>query len=367
MVDALTNSGRKDWGFHEEPNPEPMTGTTGKPPALGWENEACSASAPPAPVRPSYPLVPDLSAFTRLSSSTTPGPFAGVTGSNRTFSDTKSLGSEIFRLKMALNTPDHDDATRDAIRQQIVLRQAEWVAKAKAEGLREPTGTLDPLHAKPSEIANAFLWSAVGGVIPRDALVADGGRSFREDVRDAVVLKTLGFDAMLALHDGQPEKQRELLTRELALRGAAAPEGASLDDLRALRRKTMLDDESRRAQMGLDGHVGTGDQVDAYERDQAIEAMNPGTTLGSLMAAYALMSGGLDVQQMRTMGNAGNAIEGLAGGGMRLEPRFKLTGEPHEHESTRADIELEGTSTRRASSTRVVQPHTTVPRARSSS
>ena len=95
----------------------------------------------------------------------------------------------------------HDPATRAALGQQIVMRQAERVGMAKAAGLREPTGPLDPLDAKPADVASTFMWSEAGGVIPRAEIAHDGGRAFRESVRDAVTLRIAGFDAMLDLVD----------------------------------------------------------------------------------------------------------------------------------------------------------------------
>jgi hypothetical protein len=47
------------------------------------------------------------------------------------------------------------------------------------------------------------------------------------------------------------------------------------------------------------------------ELAKALTAMNPGTTIGSMMATYL---GRGDVQRMRALGEAGNAIEGVAGG-----------------------------------------------------
>lgn len=275
---------------------------------------------------PAHPLLLDMSALVAagVTHTTKPSPFAAVTGSDRTFTDTKALGPEIFRLKEEAGR--QDGPLRAAVQQQIVMRQAEWVAKAKSESLREPAGVLDPVRATPSEVANAFLWSEAGGVIPRDELARDGGRAFLTSVRDAVVRQTHGFEAMLDLHAGRPNEQTALLGRELQRLGVSFPADANVDALRGLWQGTTLARsraelnreqvaEGRQLYIGLDGHVGTADGMDTYERQQALAAMSPGTTLGSMMATFSCIAqGGIDLERMRAMGNAGSAVEGMLGG-----------------------------------------------------
>jgi hypothetical protein len=180
--------------------------------------------------------------------------------------------------------------------------------------MHEPTGPVDPFRSSCAEIENAFLWSAIGGVIPREELARDGGVAFGTSVRDAVVLRTRGFDAVLALHRGHPDEQRVLLQKELAKRNVNPPGEASLEELRALYAESLRNEQARRKQIGVDGRVGTADELDCYERQQTIDAMNPGSTLGSVMATYStIITGEVDVDRMRKMGETGNAAEGVLG------------------------------------------------------
>lgn len=209
----------------------------------------------------------------------------------------------------------------------LAVRQAIWVEEAKAAGKPEPRAALDPFRAQPEDIANAWDWLQRGGVIPRDELARDGGKAYRESIRDAVVLRLRGFDAMLALHDGQPNEQRALLTRELELHGVNVAANASLDDLRALYVQARTTEEMRAPTMGLDGRTGTKEEVDTYERNEAVDAMNPGTTLGSILATMPVAwTGEIDVEAMRTRGALGEAIEGVGGG--VGEPLTRIS---HEH------------------------------------
>lgn len=196
----------------------------------------------------------------------------------------------------------------------LAMHQAIWVEQAKAAGRPEPRGALDPLRAQPEEIINAWDWLQKGGVIPRDELARDGGKTYRDSIRDAVVLRQQGFDAMLALHD-EPE-QRALLTRELGLRGVKLPAGdPSLDDLRALYTRSRRGEDADRAAIGLDGRTGTTEHVETYERNEALEAMNPGTGLGAILATIPVaLTGKLDVEGMRARGQLGEALEGIGGG-----------------------------------------------------
>jgi hypothetical protein len=304
MVDAASGTGRrKGWEFHEEPPAPPVT-TSGRPTLVGWGH------APPMPVY-RHPLLPDFSPIAALKQA---GSHAAITRAHESFPDTASLAGEVMRLKKELAAPGHDDATRAALQRQIAFRQSEWVGKAKAAGMHEPTGPVDPFRSSPAEIENAFLWSAVGGVIPREELARDGGVAFGTSVRDAVVLRTRGFDAVLVLHRGCPDEQRALLQKELAMRNVVPPGDANLETLRALYAESVRNERARRKQIGVDGRVGTADEVDRYDRQQAIDAMNPGSTLGSMMATYStIINGEVDVDRMRQMGETGNAAEGVLG------------------------------------------------------
>ncbi|MBX3206710.1 MAG: hypothetical protein KF764_16695 [Labilithrix sp.] len=241
----------------------------------------------------------------------------------RRFSDLKPLTTEIFRIKSALARPLAPDVAQ-AAKQQLCMLQSQWVGLAKTGNIPEPRGRLDPMTAKPEEVARAFMWSEAGGVIPRAELEADGGKAFQNSVRDALTLRTRGFGALLDLHRARPDEQKSLLYRELKRLGvttAPRPED-TVESLDARRREIVLAraaeeerkiEEAARRQLyiGLDGFVGTAQSLVSYERHEALQATNPGTTLGSIMATYL---GGDDIQRMRTLGDLGTAVEGVAGG-----------------------------------------------------
>lgn len=279
-------------------------GSTGRKPEVGW-NHPAPPVATPNHALPSYAQIPDVSALAKL----------------KTPASTASIAVEVFRLKK--------EAAKDpSLRQALIMKQAEWVTRAKAEGLTPPTGPLDPFRSSPKEIINAFLWSEAGGVVPREELERDGGKAFQTSIRDAVVLRMRGFDALMSLHEGEPEVQRGFLAQELARRGVKVPEGADLVSMRALYAESSRSENCRRPTIGLDGRTGTAESVDSYERQEGIDAMNPGTTLGSLMATFSVVATGeVDVDRMRAMGNAGNAAEGMLGGSA-----VHLNNVEHQHE-----------------------------------
>lgn len=315
MVAKAGHGGLREWGFHEEP--PPRTNEKHPPPVIGRIEQAPDGS------------VRFTGAVTKREV-TLPGGFeahplmhadgaSGVGGSKR-FSSIRELTVEIFRLKGEI--PKQEGPARVALARELGARQAEWVMRAKFEKLPEPSGRLDPLKATPSEIATAFMWSEAGGVIPRSEIERDGGRAFKESVRDAVTHRLRGFDAMVELHRGRPAEQRSLLVRSLRELGVEAPVESGVEALRDLRRDVLLSRsaadlartrelEAKQLYIGLDGFVGTSERLDAYERDKRIEAANPGTTLGSIYATYL---GGDDVTRMRAVGSAGNALEGMGGG-----------------------------------------------------
>lgn len=330
MVTRTGNRGLKEWGFHEEPPRGQATKEASRGPAVGRiEPRADGSVAFTSATTGKTVILPATSPLPLLA---TPGREAArgagatapVVGAERRLSTLSELTCEVFRLKREIASGAHDDATKGALARQLVVRQGEWVMLAKMEKLPEPTGKLDPIQATPKEIATAFLWSEAGGVIPRAEIERDGGRSFRESIRDALTLRLQGFDAMLDLHRGHPSEQKALLLRSLETLKvpSSSVDGMSVEALQALRQNALLsrsadalrrerEAEAHQLYIGVDGFIGTADKVDAYEREKRLEAANPGTTLGSIFATYL---GAGDIERMRAMGNAGNALEGIGGG-----------------------------------------------------
>lgn len=214
-------------------------------------------------------LVWDESRVTTSPSATTAS--ADIAELNKTFTDSKSLAVEIEHLKASGATP-----------MTIIMRQAQWVQLAKKEGLVEPTKPLDPETASPAEIARAVVWANIGGVVPRGELEKDGGKSYLASIRDAVAAHT---------HVETPNER-----------------------LAATGKKLVADakEQAQRKYIGLDGRVGTEEQLVFYERTEAIEAMYANTTTGSLAAnAPSVIHRGTspDVDQMRGLGALGDHAE----------------------------------------------------------
>lgn len=247
---------------------EPITSAGARRRDHDQEVEPAQAS-PPA--RTDAPWEKDYPALRRDGSATDAARIGAVVHPERTFAELRGLTTEIFRLKAELaKAPDGELAAN--IRMRVVMLQGQWCQLATAAGIPQPTGRLDPKTAKSDAIARAFMWSEAGGMIPRDELAIDGGRAFQSSVREAV--------RRLVSTSCTEEVQEEL--------------------------------ESGRKQLyiGLDGFVGTDEQLAAYEREQTIRAARSTTTTGSIAATYL---GGGDVTRMRALGTAGTILEGAAG------------------------------------------------------
>ncbi len=278
--------------------------------------------APPAP--PAVPAVPrtvapDANDQKRIDAIVRPGhaeTFDGLTG-------------EIVRLKR-LPMPENDAFLRAAVSARIGELTAQWVVRAQAEGLPPPTSGLDPYTAPDKVLRAAFVWTEVGGAIPLHAAMTDGGTRFREDIFEAVAVRTPGLDtALLASYRDQPGAERALLERELLRLGDHSPcladqpiEG--LRDRRAALLKVV--DEKQAAidgkirWMGLDGRQGTFEQLVDYELEQRWLAMNPGTTTGALAATVSTLRGGT-TEDIRAAGAVGNALQNLGAFAGAGDPR----------------------------------------------
>jgi hypothetical protein len=88
---------------------------------------------------------------------------------------------------------------------------------------------------------------------------------------------------------------------------------ARRDHLLLARQAAADDAEAKRKYIGLDGHVGTADELARYELEQRMIAANPGSGTGALLAGLASMRGG-SVDDIRAAGEAGNLVEGIGGG-----------------------------------------------------
>ena len=82
------------------------------------------------------------------------------------------------------------------------------------------------------------------------------------------------------------------------------------------------DAAAKQPYMGLDGHVGTREQGERYENGEAVSAMIPGTTTGSILATVA---GGNDVQRMRAFGALGKPCRAFWSSETLSSPSFSLS------------------------------------------
>jgi Bacterial EndoU nuclease len=231
------------------------------------------------------------------------------------------LTGEIVRLKR-LTLPPNNPALRAAVTARIGQLTQQWTVKAQAEGVTPPTAGFDPYTATDRALRNAFLWTEVGGAVPLQAVMTDGGTRFREDIFEAVALRTPGLDTMLlASYRDQPGAERALLERELLRLGDHSPCRAdekieSLRDRRAAllrvvdEKQAAIDGKIR--WIGLDGRQGTFEQLVDYELEQRWLAMNPGTTTGAITATASTLLGGT-TEEIRAAGQAGNAWQNVAG------------------------------------------------------
>lgn len=231
------------------------------------------------------------------------------------------LTGEILRLKR-LPVPAGDAPLRAAVTARIGELTAQWAAKAPAENYPAPTAGFDPYGASDRVLRAAFLWTEIGGGVPLQVAMTGGEARFREDIFEAVALRTPGLDTMLlASYEAEPAIERGLIERELLRLGDHSPcrpddTLATLRDrrtslLRAVDEKQATIDGKIRW-IGLDGRQGTFEQLVDYELEQRVLAMNPGTTAGSLAAAGATMLGA-DTNGIRAAGAAGNAWQAAAG------------------------------------------------------
>lgn len=199
---------------------------------------------------------------------------------------------------------------------------------ARAEGLEPPKASFNPAHATDRELANAVLWTEIGHSFPLGTMThpIDPDR-FRADVlREQLIRSPDVLRAYVGEHVDNP-KVMPLLREALVRAGDKTPCRADetprvlLQQLSMLRpsqsaplQKANADD--KQLYMGLDGRVGTKEQLDAYELGEYVKAMQSETSFGSIAAGVTAVKGG-SVEDMRRAGEAGDFLQrlGSLGGG----------------------------------------------------
>jgi hypothetical protein len=150
----------------------------------------------------------------------------------------------------------------------------------------------------------------------RNAVSGEGG----PPIVDPRMFENPALDGRTALE--QKRRRIDELRVEIAKLGGVAP--CRDDDteesllwqrnvLMAAKLTKRAESEATRESMGLDGHAGSGEEVDRYEREQWVAAANPGSGTGVILAGIAAARGG-SIEDVRASGQAGNEIEGVLGG-----------------------------------------------------
>ncbi|MBX3217827.1 MAG: hypothetical protein KF850_37820 [Labilithrix sp.] len=230
-----------------------------------------------------------------------------------------ALAAEVLRLR-AEGTRTREPELGRAIAARVATLSSEWRQLARAKGMQPPDDTFAPFRATDEELTSAILWTFVGDRLPVSAF-QDSGARYRDELLLAHAVRSPTL--LPALADTKDPRLAAALYKELERLGDARPcaAGDTIPSLLARRAELLrlrdngaaarADDEARKQiTLGADGRVGAAESIALYEMEQHILAANPGTTLGAILAAT--QAG--DLEGMRRAGQAGNMVEGVAGG-----------------------------------------------------
>jgi hypothetical protein len=237
------------------------------------------------------------------------------------------LGTDILSIRADLKRP-MPESERTAKEARLRALSSDWCALARAAGMKPPGDCFDPFRASNRELAEAIAWTELGNTYPVRSL-ADGGALYREQLALAHLVRSPAlFPEATTAFAREPGKLMSALYKELHRLGDETP-CTTTDTVESLlaRRSRLVrmegnraaaeaaEEERRRPTLGLDGRIGSAESVARYELEQQIAAVNPGTTLGSILASqYAG-----DIEAMRHAGEFGNAFTEMFHGAR--EPR----------------------------------------------
>jgi len=232
----------------------------------------------------------------------------------------KKISTDIQKTRNDLAKTD-DPKEKQALTTRLAGQQAGWCQAATLAGLKPPGLTFDPRHCSLEELQNARQWAELGDCYPASALQSmNGPAQYRASLQSAWSARMQG-----PLTQSSAKNERAALENELVRLGDKTPckEGDTIDTLK-MRRTALLaaaaeKDSAERAKqaeadakqlyMGLDGRVGTKEQVAAYESMELIKTAVGTTTTGSILANITFQKTG-DIGQMRKAGELGDAIQG---------------------------------------------------------
>lgn len=208
------------------------------------------------------------------------------------------LGDEILRLRAVVPAPD-DAALKTALASRLTELTNDWCAKARAAGMAPPPNGFNPYTASDRALQSAFLWMTVAGVVPLDSASHDGGLELREDMLEAIALRTPGLgEQLIESYAGDPVAQRVILERELFRLGQPMCRAGDTNEQLIVRRAQLLrkDHEAvnapelRRPGRGARRHQAPGTEANAR--------IIPGTqTKPNRLGIY---SGAVEIKDPRT-------------------------------------------------------------------
>ena len=306
MTEAI-QSARRSWRQADEPSPEQASGDRRR--AIDRRLEVATERAA------GYAELKERAAPRAL-----PTDLVEKVHPERSFRSLEPLATEVLRLRRELARTD-DPVTRAALGVRIRQLGDQWCAMARAAGLSPPPASFDPYRASDAELKNAILWTEVGNCFPTGSFASPVHPDrFRDDILSAWTLRTPGMLEKVVAADPRNPALVPLLRAELARLGDrdGCRAGDTVEELLARRAQLLgaaraVHAEPDQLYIGLDGRIGTKDALGRYEAEQYLLAINPGTTMGALLAAVAATSGG-DVEAIRRSGAAGNAAEALGQG-----------------------------------------------------
>lgn len=211
------------------------------------------------------------------------------------------------------------------------LQRLNELERAEAAAQRPPPKgfTPAPYGVNPETATDAQLDAEIrhidgGGAVPMGVKMGVGAEAYRQQLgEEALLRRPGGLEILLRVHAGDPAAQKRLLAHALQRVGGdpTCKPGDSVQTLllryyETVGAKSRASNDAVRAMptMGDKGLVfANADEAARYEAAEKVIAMNPGTTLGSIAAAWKAMSGG-SLDDMRAAGSAGNELEGTGGG-----------------------------------------------------
>ncbi|MCA9585959.1 MAG: hypothetical protein KC657_11430 [Myxococcales bacterium] len=232
------------------------------------------------------------------------------------------IGHEILRLRdaaKAATTP----YVRDAIKRREAALVTEWARRAPGEGVPAPKSGFDPARATDRELLAARAWAGIAGGYPSDVVASGRTGAYVASLDDACALRdpktTRAF--MAAMEKRDPTRLRAMLTAELARMGGRRNHADEkldvlVDRVASAKKGTPpaveSREETRRKEIGVDGYVGTADDVRRYEALERIKLAKTDTVAGTFAGGIVAFRGG-DIDDIRRTNQVFDHLNALPG------------------------------------------------------